>query len=62
MRLHQLQDYKKQIEAELEQEAAAAGLTVEEYIASDYKAPAQPNFSVYRIPFTAQSARPIPFL
>ncbi|MFQ9097137.1 MAG: replication initiator protein A, partial [Gemmiger formicilis] len=26
-----LQDYKKQIEAELEQEAAAAGLTVEEY-------------------------------
>ena len=27
-----LQDYKKQIEAELEQEAAAAGLTVEEYL------------------------------
>jgi len=45
-----LQDYKKQIEAELEQEAAAAGLTVEEYIASDYKAPAQPNFSIYQVP------------
>lgn len=39
-----LQDHKKQIEAELEQEAAAAGLTVEEYVASDYEAPAQPTF------------------
>ena len=45
-----LQDYKKQIEAELEQEAAAAGLTVEEYVASDYEAPAQPNFSIYQVP------------
>ena len=45
-----LQDYKKQIEAELEQEAAAAGLTVEEYIASDYEAPAQPNFSISQVP------------
>ena len=45
-----LQDYKKQIEAELEQEAAAAGLTVEEYIASDYETPAQPNFSIYQVP------------
>lgn len=45
-----LQDYKKQIEAELEQEAAAAGLTVEEYIASDYEAPTQPNFSIYQVP------------
>ena len=45
-----LQDYKKQIEAELEQEAAASGLTVEEYIASDYEAPAQPNFSIYQVP------------
>ena len=45
-----LQDYKKQIEAELEQEAVAAGLTVEEYIASDYEAPAQPNFSIYQVP------------
>ena len=45
-----LQDYKKQIEAELEQEAAATGLTVEEYVASDYEAPAQPNFSIYQVP------------
>ena len=45
-----LQDYKKQIEAELEQEAIAAGLTVEEYVASDYEAPAQPNFSIYQVP------------
>ena len=45
-----LQDHKKQIEAELEQEAAAAGLTVEEYVASDYEAPAQPNFSIYQVP------------
>lgn len=45
-----LQNYKKQIEAELAQEAAAAGLTVEEYVASDYEAPAQPNFSIYQVP------------
>ena len=45
-----LQDYKKQIEAELEQEATAAGLTVEEYVASDYEAPVQPNFSIYQVP------------
>ena len=45
-----LQDYKKQIEAELEQEATASGLTVEEYVASDYEAPAQPNFSIYQVP------------
>ena len=45
-----LQNYKKQIKAELEQEAAAAGLTVEEYVASDYEAPAQPNFSIYQVP------------
>ena len=45
-----LQAYKKQIEAELEQEAAAAELTVEEYVASDYEAPAQPNFSIYQVP------------
>ena len=45
-----LQDYKKQIEAELEQEAATAGLTVEEYVDSDYEAPAQPNFSIYQVP------------
>ena len=38
-----LQDYKKQIEAELEQEAADAGMTVEEYAAAGYEAPAQPQ-------------------
>lgn len=58
-----LQDYKKQIEAELEQEAAAAGLTVEEYVASDYEAPAQPNFSIYQVPPGPGGARPaLPFL
>lgn len=58
-----LQDYKKQIEAELEQEAAAAGLTVEEYVASDYEAPAQPNFSIYQVPPGPEGARlPLPFL
>ena len=45
-----LQAYKKQIKAELEQEAAASGLTVEEYVASNYEAPAQPNFSIYQVP------------
>ena len=45
-----LQDYKKQIEAELEQEAADAGMTVEEYAAAGYEAPAQPNFSIYQVP------------
>ena len=38
-----LQDYKKQIEAELEQEAADAGMTVEEYAAAGYEAPTQPQ-------------------
>ena len=58
-----LQDYKKQIEAELEQEAAASGLTVEEYVASDYEAPAQPNFSIYQVPPGPGGARlPLPFL
>ena len=38
-----LQDYKKQIEAELEQEAADAGMTVEEYAAAGYEAPEQPQ-------------------
>lgn len=45
-----LQAYKKQIETELEQEAAASGLTVEEYVASNYEAPTQPNFSIYQVP------------
>ena len=38
-----LQDYKKQIEAELEQEADDAGMTVEEYAAAGYEVPEQPQ-------------------
>ena len=34
---HTLQDYKEQVEAEIAQEAAAAGMTVEEYAANDYE-------------------------
>ena len=36
-----LQDYKAQVEAEIAQEAADAGMTVEEYAAAGYEAPAQ---------------------
>ena len=35
-----LQDYKAQVEAEIAQEAADAGMTVEEYAAAGYEAPA----------------------
>ena len=45
-----LQDYREQVQAEVAQEAKAAGLTVEEYIASGSDAPAQPNFSIYQVP------------
>ena len=38
-----LQDYKAQVEAEIAQEAADAGMTVEEYAAAGYGAPAQPQ-------------------
>ena len=38
-----LQDYKAQVQAEIEQEAADAGMTVEEYAAADYEAPEQPT-------------------
>ena len=38
-----LQDYKEQVQAEIAQEAAAAGMTVEEYAAAGYEAPAQPQ-------------------
>ena len=34
---HTLQDYKEQVQAEIAQEAAAAGMTVEEYAANDYE-------------------------
>lgn len=45
-----LQDYKEQVQAEVAQEAEAAGLTVEEYLASGSEAPQQPNFSIYQVP------------
>ena len=38
-----LQDYKAQVEAEIAQEAADAGMTVEEYAAAGYEAPTQPQ-------------------
>ena len=45
-----LQDYKEQVRAEVAQEAEAAGLTVEEYLAFGSQAPEQPNFSIYQVP------------
>ena len=44
-----LQDYKEQVQAEIAQEAAAAGMTVEEYTAAGYKVPEQDSFSIYQI-------------
>lgn len=44
-----LQDYKAQVQAEIAQEAAAAGVTVEEYAAAGYEAPEQDSFSIYQI-------------
>ena len=38
-----LQDYKAQVQAEIAQEAADAGMTVEEYAAAGYEAPAEPE-------------------
>ena len=38
-----LQEYKKQVEAEIAQEAAAAGMTVEEYAANGYEPAPQPE-------------------
>ena len=44
-----LQDYKEQVQAEIAQEAAAAGMTVEEYAAAGYEAAEQDSFSIYQI-------------
>ena len=44
-----LQDYKAQVQAEIEQEATAAGMTVEEYAAAGYEAPQQDTFSIYQL-------------
>ncbi len=52
-----LRDYKEQVQAEIAQEAADAGMTVEEYAAAGYEAPAQEaapepgdSFSIYQVP------------
>lgn len=39
----ELQEYKQQVEDEIAREAAAAGMTVEEYAAAGYEAPAAPE-------------------
>lgn len=44
-----LQDYKEQVQVEIAQEAAAAGMTVEEYAAAGYESPEQDSFSIYQI-------------
>ena len=44
-----LQDYKAQVQAEIVQEAAAAGMTVEEYAAAGFEAPQQDSFSIYQL-------------
>ena len=49
-----LQDYKEQVQAEIAQEAADAGMTVEEYAAAGYEAPATPEPE----PAPAQEAGP----
>ena len=51
-----IQAYREQVMAEIEQEAADAGMTVEEYAAAGYEAPATPEpepgdtFSIYQVP------------
>ena len=44
-----LQDYKAQVQAEIAQEAAAAGMTVEEYAAAGFEVPQQDSFSIYQL-------------
>ena len=44
-----LQEYKEQVQAEIAQEAAAAGMTVEEYAAAGYEAPQQDTFTIYQL-------------
>lgn len=52
-----IQAYREQVMAEIEQEAADVGMTVEEYAAAGYEAPAQEtapepgdSFSIYQVP------------
>ena len=44
-----LQDYEAQVQAEIAPEAAAAGMTVEEYAAAGFEAPQQDSFSIYQL-------------
>ena len=44
-----LQDYKEQVQAEIAQEAVAAGMTVEEYAEAGYEAQEQDSFSIYQV-------------
>ena len=44
-----LQDYKAQVQAEIAQEAATAGMTLEEYAAAGFEAPQQGSFSIYQL-------------
>lgn len=44
-----LQDYKQQVRDELKQKITAAGVTMEEEIASDSASPSQPSFSIYQV-------------
>lgn len=44
-----LQDYKAQVQTEIAQEAAAAGMTVEEYAVAGFEAPQQDSFSIYQL-------------
>ena len=44
-----LQDYEAQVQAEIAQEAADAGMTVEEYAAAGFEAPQQDSFSIYQL-------------
>lgn len=58
-----LQDYREQVQAEVAQEAKAAGLTVEEYIASGSDAPGAAK--LFHLPSAARPGRaqlPLPFL
>ena len=44
-----LQDYKAQVQAEIAQKAAAAGMTVEKHAAAGFEAPQQDSFSIYQL-------------
>ncbi|WP_298035246.1 LPD25 domain-containing protein [uncultured Dysosmobacter sp.] len=57
-----LQEYRQQVEDEIAQEAAAAGMTVEEYAAAGYEAPAQPEPEAVPPTTPEQTTPPAPVL